>query len=311
MQYALVDNIKREASPGGRGKCPICQAPMIAKCGNRLLHHWAHYKNENCDPWWENETEWHRKWKELFPIECREVTHVDNTGEIHRADIKSKTNIIIELQHSAISDEERLARENFYNNMIWIIDGRLFKNNFHIYHMLPNPKSELSNSVTWIKTKKHLEGTHAGLFYRGTESKEELSDCKNCKKKLMRIHGFQEIKNDIEKEYSGYHQYDWVRPRKTWLESTKPVYIDFNDDFLYKLISYGNSELKCIRIVSKKKIVHDLMVETDINNLAQSFYIVEDINSDRAESERSSNIEKNSEAKSEKDTMVVKLVTDA
>lgn len=67
MQLALVGSERLEAFPGGRGQCPTCGAAMIAKCGPRILHHWAHAGRRNCDPWWENETEWHREWKNLFP----------------------------------------------------------------------------------------------------------------------------------------------------------------------------------------------------------------------------------------------------
>lgn len=112
MQYALIDNRRCEALPGEKGLCPICSANMIAKCGPRVIHHWAHAHRQNCDPWWENETLWHRDWKNLFPPEWREVAHVAPDGEIHRADVKTANGIVIELQHSAISDVERLSENN-------------------------------------------------------------------------------------------------------------------------------------------------------------------------------------------------------
>ncbi|WP_425595275.1 competence protein CoiA family protein [Pseudophaeobacter arcticus] len=42
-----------------RGECPYCGSEMIARCGQVKVHHWAHKSTENCDPWWENETNWH------------------------------------------------------------------------------------------------------------------------------------------------------------------------------------------------------------------------------------------------------------
>lgn len=98
MQLALVDSQRVEAFPGGRGQCPTCGAAMVAKCGPRILHHWAHAGRRNCDPWWENETEWHREWKNLFPPACREISHTAPDGEIHRADIMTPTGIYIEVQ---------------------------------------------------------------------------------------------------------------------------------------------------------------------------------------------------------------------
>lgn len=113
MQLALVGSERLEAFPGGRGQCPTCRAAMIAKCGPRILHHWAHAGRRNCDPCWENETEWHREWKNLFPEACREISHTAPDGEIHRADIMTATGIYIEVQHSAMTDAERISREAF------------------------------------------------------------------------------------------------------------------------------------------------------------------------------------------------------
>lgn len=109
-----------EAFPGGRGNCPVCGAETIAKCGPRIMHHWAHHRIRDCDPWWENETAWHREWKNKFPLECREVSHVAEDGEIHRADIKTPTGIVIEIQHSSMTDAERISREEFYQNLVWV-----------------------------------------------------------------------------------------------------------------------------------------------------------------------------------------------
>jgi competence protein CoiA len=48
---------------------------MIARCGSQRIHHWAHKnKSEQCDHWWENETEWHRNWKASFPVDWQEIT---------------------------------------------------------------------------------------------------------------------------------------------------------------------------------------------------------------------------------------------
>jgi competence protein CoiA len=165
MQFALVNENRVEAFPKGRGTCPSCDLPMLAKCGPRNVNHWAHSGRRNCDPWWENETPWHREWKNLFPEEYREVSHTADDGEIHRADIKTPTGIVIETQHSSITDAERISREKFYKNLVWVIDGRNFRDNFDIYHMLPNPKSELAQDIVWSKAKRHMNGANQGLFF--------------------------------------------------------------------------------------------------------------------------------------------------
>ncbi len=56
MKYALVNGEKKEATKRAKGKCSSCGSNLIAKCGEFKVNHWAHKGNRNCDPWWENET---------------------------------------------------------------------------------------------------------------------------------------------------------------------------------------------------------------------------------------------------------------
>lgn len=277
MQFAIVETEKKEAFQGGRGICPICGTTTIAKCGPRIVHHWAHFRIRDCDPWWENETLWHREWKNNFPAEYREVSHIASDGEIHRADIKTPKGIVIEFQHSAMTDEERISREEFYQNMIWVIDGRGFKNNFDIYHKLPDPNSDIAQDLVWTKAKRHMNGSNEGLFFRLSEMEKDYPGI--TKETHNRyggwIHPFREIKGNIEDHYNGYHQFDWVKPRSTWLDATCPVYIDFGDDFLIKLETYDETKLKCIRYISKIKFMYDVMHEEDENNIATKFFKID------------------------------------
>ena len=124
MRFALFNNKPIEAQPGLKGFCRGCGQPTISKCGTVRVHHWAHQKAEMCDSWWEPETEWHRFWKNNFPAEWQEVFLPDiETGEKHIADIKTEYGLVIEFQHSYLKPEERAARENFYRNMVWVVDG--------------------------------------------------------------------------------------------------------------------------------------------------------------------------------------------
>lgn len=131
MKFALVENKKTKAEKGLKGVCPVCQQPVIPKCGPVKIDHWAHKSCSHCDKWWENETEWHRKWKNHFPEEWQEIVAFDEkTGEKHIADVKTKNGMVIEFQHSYIKDEERISREAFYQNMVWIADGARRKRDF-------------------------------------------------------------------------------------------------------------------------------------------------------------------------------------
>jgi competence protein CoiA len=131
VKYALVNSIKTEAQRGLKGFCPFCSSELTAKCGEFKIHHWAHKKLRICDPWWENETEWHRSWKNNYPKEWQEISHQDDISkEKHIADIKTDYNLVIEFQHSYINPTERMRRELFYKNMVWVVDGSRAKRDY-------------------------------------------------------------------------------------------------------------------------------------------------------------------------------------
>jgi len=123
MKYAIVEGNKTEAFKGGRGTCPSCNSELIARCGDVNINHWAHKGARNCDTWWENETEWHREWKNSFPKEWQEVVHIDEKGEKHIADVKTEKGWVLEFQHSFIKDDERNSRNIFYSKLVWVVDG--------------------------------------------------------------------------------------------------------------------------------------------------------------------------------------------
>jgi hypothetical protein len=127
MKFALVNGQRQEAQPQLSGKCPGCGSPMIAKCGDVRRPHWAHKGKRFCDPWWENETDWHRAWKELFPRDWQEVVHYAENGEKHIADVKTDHDWIIEFQHSRIKPDERRSRDAFYKKLVWVVDGTRLK----------------------------------------------------------------------------------------------------------------------------------------------------------------------------------------
>jgi hypothetical protein len=124
-EFAFVDGKRRKAEPGLRGECCVCGDAMIAKCGERRLRvwHWAHLRTRTCDPWWESQTDWHRTWKNHFPEAWQEIVHQSETGERHIADVKTESGVVLEFQHSFLRREEREAREMFYQNMLWVVDG--------------------------------------------------------------------------------------------------------------------------------------------------------------------------------------------
>lgn len=132
MKFANVNGIKREAEKGLVGMCQGCEQQMVPVCGVKKEWHWRHKADCTCDRWWENETEWHRSWKNCFPKEWQEVRHKDAaTGEWHISDVKTTQNYFLEFQHSFLKKDEREARNNFYGEqLVWVVDGSTRKNDW-------------------------------------------------------------------------------------------------------------------------------------------------------------------------------------
>lgn len=117
MRFALLEDVRVEARPKLRAICPGCGAEVIAKCGKYISWHWSHLSKEFCDPWWETESEWHRNWKNRFPITWQEFRCQNTvTGEWHIADVKTPSGLVIEFQRSSIHSDEIQSREDFMNH---------------------------------------------------------------------------------------------------------------------------------------------------------------------------------------------------
>ena len=210
---------------------------MISKCGTKVIWHWAHSPKRDCDPWWENETPWHREWKSYFPKEWRERVHEDlATGEKHIADVKTDTELVIEFQNSPMPPGELESREQFYGNMIWIVNGEKFKSRFHIFDPLPDPDSDFAQDLVFFEQRIDRLGR---CFWRRSENPGNTS--------MVRIRDYPEIEDEIWENYIGHHFFHWERPRSVWFNSTKPVYFDFGDEFLYLLQQYDDRGLMAVQ----------------------------------------------------------------
>jgi len=188
MEIALDDQKNRiYPSPNLEGYCPICSEKLIPKCGTIKVWHWSHQNKTDCDNWYEPETIWHKEWKDQFDIKNREVV----IGK-HRADI-FYNNLVIELQNSSISAEEIIERENFYKNMLWILNGSsLGKNillkykeekNYYTFRWKHPPKS-------WWVSEKQI---YVDLNPKINKLKREL----NYKVKEYQEYGFDSTVIDI------------------------------------------------------------------------------------------------------------------
>lgn len=235
------------------------------------LWHWAHHGRRHCDPWWENETDWHRAWKSQFSENCREVVHFDEvTGEKHVADVKTRRGLVIELQHSAMPPEELQSREKFYGHMIWIVDGQPFASQFELNeYPLPHPKSTLLEDVVFENpTRSILYRSRIPDFHRRSEKKEKVFDDDTARAlltnnyKLIKfidvqlsvMHSSKTIQKEIMADYRGHHFFNWKRSRQAWMEASTPVFFDFGTDKLFRLVRYQNHNW-CVQRISKQALV--------------------------------------------------------
>lgn len=241
MQYALINNVRTTPTKGLTGVCICCGSEVIAKCGNIKIHHWAHKSNVECDSWWEPETEWHRAWKNLFPEEYREIPFTDPaTGEVHRADVHTKSGITLEFQNSPISTSELKSREQFYQKLIWIVNGRRFANSFKIIKNIFNPTDPILNDFDFC----------GEVFFK----KEDLSTygTMGCVVYGVNSDKFKELKLS-DKHFS----FSWNYKHRVWFDSSAPVFIDFGDDRLYRLKKRPQVQepFWYVTIVSKKDFI--------------------------------------------------------
>jgi hypothetical protein len=256
VQVALVNGVRSTAQPKTTGICQHCGGELVAKCGRKTIWHWAHAPKRNCDPWWETETPWHRVWKSYFPADWRERVHNDpETNEKHIADVKTDTGLVFEFQNSPMPLDELESREKFYGDMIWIVNGDKFKNNFHILDALPDPCAEFMQDIVFFP--QSLEKP-TFCYWRKSEHPEFKSG------DMVQIHFVNEegekITLDlIEQHYVGHHMFDWIRPRSVWFDATKPVFFDFGqNDLLVRLAiydTYSDRPLSCVQYVSKRKVI--------------------------------------------------------
>lgn len=187
MKFAVADGKRIEATKGVKGYCPSCSSELIAKCGEVKINHWAHKGIRNCDPWWEPETEWHRSWKNNFPPEWQEFPLLnERTGEKHIADIRTRDGLVIEFQHSHIDPQERTSRENFYKNLVWVIDGTRLKNDYKRFLKAKEYFDKTSNKeMYFVSPEDCFPSAWIGspvpiiLDFRGTGAINDSKDIRN------------------------------------------------------------------------------------------------------------------------------------
>ncbi len=231
MLFAIINSEKVEASPKISGACPLCKKNVFSKCGEINVWHWAHHKDVSCDSWYEPETEWHKNWKLAFgKYNCEIVISKD--GVRHIADILTNDNVVIELQNSPIPKPIVRRRENFYGDgMLWVINGKHFKNNFFI--------SSLDSTKDYWNSK--YIHTPEGIVNKTT--------------------------GEIVYVPKNNFTFIWNWPRKSWTDVQRNLFIDFGDENLFWVTEgMGTNNGKGI-LISKEIFLNKYGGNTDFSKV--------------------------------------------
>lgn len=112
--------------------CEGCGMRLIPKKGTQQIHHFAHASNVDCDPWSQSMTAWHIAGQDVMAtLGARLEVPCDKGNVTHRADaVFDRHNTVVELQHSSMSLETFIERNEFYlrrfDNLVWLFDARGF-----------------------------------------------------------------------------------------------------------------------------------------------------------------------------------------
>lgn len=165
-----------------------------------------------------SESPWHRNWKLAFPTEFREKNFFSETQNCrHRADIHTTCGTTIEFQHSPISLAELRSREDFYPNLVWVIDGKKFKG-FKILQQLP----DLNDPRLLAYEFSHTQNLTLYKLDKYGISKPKLFTLSHPELFGLKLS-------------SRYVSFVWKHPHRVWYEAKCDMIFDFGGYFLYQL----------------------------------------------------------------------------
>lgn len=253
-------NNRIAASKGTNGYCQLCKNEVRAYCGEINIHHWRHVNSSACDLWKENESEWHRDWKNNFPKEWQEVIIKDNF-EKHIADIKTPNGLVLELQNSSISSNTIQIRERFYNNIFWLINAEGFKDNFSIRSCVTSKLRYIDEGYRSIhlsiENSSHLENLIKE--YENIEIQIEKLDYSviNSIRSIEKVEDYHKISSDEALRmlnmsfYYSFGVIEGFKPsKKEQFDSIAPAVkikedqIKSRQDFLNRIMSYPLCKLE-------------------------------------------------------------------
>ncbi len=132
MLYGITNNGERiRAHKNTRALCPHCRGPLIPKCGQVKVHHWAHKEAKGC-PYASGMTHWHYEWLENFDNRATDGWEVEYFFKsIHFDAFNPEKMQAVEFQRSvdldSVETKMSLCRSEGVR-LFWLMSPRLFKN---------------------------------------------------------------------------------------------------------------------------------------------------------------------------------------
>ena len=166
------------------------------------------------------------------------------TGEKHIADVKNGAGLVLEFQNSAMDDGERTARESFYRNMIWVVNGLPFLKNIEFGAKLPSPDLPESMDMGIYPPR----GARPEFpYYRVSENEPGAG--------LVLLHSSDDIREFVDSTHVGHRLFTWKHPRNVWYRSIVPVYFDFGGAEIWQLIKFNSRSPFCLRSTNKVEFI--------------------------------------------------------
>jgi len=192
------------------------------------------------------ETIWHRNWKEAFPANFRERTFLNRAaGYCHRADVHTPCGTTIEFQNSPITLTELKSREQFYPNLIWIVNGIKFKG-FKVLKSLPAMDDPALSGFEFCHKANLTMVRKSDLLAMHVNPK---------------IHTFHHPDLRHIKLSSNLYSFRWLNPHKVWFEAKNPIMIDLGGYFLYQLKQRAqlNGAYPYLELLPKKLFINSFL----------------------------------------------------
>lgn len=223
-----------------------------------------------------DEFAWRHRWRMRIPDARRVVRTRTPDGCIPTLDLRTPSGAVVTFHEPEISSAQRQAHEALFENLVWIVDGRQVHRRFHLGRILPKPTDDRFQDIVWFfedELDAYLysdEPLHKRVpsFWRISELRCKYPDLTKANwrrvledgTRLLR-HPGSEVEEAVKDAYVGHHQCLWGS-REPWLQASCPVFLDFGDEQLYSLRTYGDTPYPCVLLVSTRRIVSWLTSES-------------------------------------------------